>query len=196
MGREKIIASYLAAAENCLQAFGFKIIPRVDDVAVITLHTKEFITALKELYFSENKNKEEYYEVIFKSISKAHYYICIENFESGYSDTWRAIDSSLSTAYSYISELMFRETNKYFPFPSEAIEQPLLQSKKQKSNQLQTKLTISQCGKLCDLLIKFGFTPETTDREGFIWAFGGVNENYDSFSIDWLRKKKSSCLFD
>jgi len=56
-----------------------------------------------------------------------------------------------------------------------------------KPNQLQTELTDIQRGKLFDLLVSNGFIP-STDREGFIWAFGGKNDNYSSYSTEWLKK--------
>lgn len=57
-----------------------------------------------------------------------------------------------------------------------------------KRYQLQTKLTDdTKRGKLFDLLVKHGFIPDK-DRDGFIWAFGGVNDNYTSYSTEWLKK--------
>lgn len=55
-------------------------------------------------------------------------------------------------------------------------------------NQLQTKLTDIQRGKLFDLLVESGFIPDK-DKEGFIWAFGGKNGNYTSYSTRWLNQK-------
>jgi hypothetical protein len=54
-----------------------------------------------------------------------------------------------------------------------------------KPHQLQTKLTDTQRGKLFDLLVLHRFIPDK-DKEGFIWAFGGVNDNYTSYSTEWL----------
>lgn len=58
-------------------------------------------------------------------------------------------------------------------------------SRKQVSkNQFITKLTDLQRGKLFDLLVLHGFIPDN-DKAGFIWVFGGKNDNYSSYSTDW-----------
>jgi hypothetical protein len=59
--------------------------------------------------------------------------------------------------------------------------------KKTKVNYLPTKLTDLQRGKMFDLLVSNGFIPEK-DKDGFIWAFGGVNDNYTSYSTEWLKR--------
>lgn len=69
------------------------------------------------------------------------------------------------------------EKGKYYIFEEMQKEQ----------NQLQTKLNDTQRSKLFDLLVLHGFIPDK-DKEGFIWAFGGVNDNYTSYSTDWLKK--------
>ena len=56
-------------------------------------------------------------------------------------------------------------------------------------NQLQTKLTDEQRGKLFELLVENGFISDTTDKAGFIWAFGGKNDKCTTFSTKWLRTK-------
>ncbi len=55
-----------------------------------------------------------------------------------------------------------------------------------KTYQLQTKLTDTQRGKLFDLLVSNRFILDK-DKEGFIWAFGGKNDNYTSYSTEWLK---------
>lgn len=71
------------------------------------------------------------------------------------------------------------------------IAQPITGNKKlkQNQNQLLTKLTDLQRERLYDLLVENEFIAETTDKKGFIWAFGGKNEEYTSFSIEWLKEK-------
>lgn len=54
-------------------------------------------------------------------------------------------------------------------------------------NQLQTKLTDTQRGKLYELLVENGFISGSTDKAGFIWAFGGKSDNYTTFSTEWLK---------
>lgn len=55
-------------------------------------------------------------------------------------------------------------------------------------NQLQTKLTDDhQRGKLFELLVSNGFIPDN-DKDGFIWAFGGVDDNCTTYSTEWLKK--------
>ena len=51
---------------------------------------------------------------------------------------------------------------------------------------LQTNLTDTQRGLLFDLLVKDKFIPDNTDRDCFIWAFGGKNDKYTSFKTTWL----------
>jgi len=58
---------------------------------------------------------------------------------------------------------------------------------KKTHGQLKTNLTDDQRGKLFDLLVLNGFIPDK-DKEGFIWAFGGVNDKYTSYSTEWLKK--------
>jgi hypothetical protein len=36
-------------------------------------------------------------------------------------------------------------------------------------------------------LINDGFIDKNTDKNGFIWAFGGSNNKYTSFKISWLK---------
>lgn len=65
---------------------------------------------------------------------------------------------------------------------------------KAKPNQLQTKLTDdTQRGKLFDLLVSGGFIPNK-GKEGFIWAFGGKNDNYTSYSTEWLETNEKNLL--
>lgn len=122
MEREKVIARFLEAVDGCLSAYGLNRIPDNEYVLIITMHSKEFITALKELYFSDNKNKEEYYIVLHEAISKATFHINDDNFSGSKPDVWRAIIHNLNFVQSYVSELRFRETNNYFPFPEETKE--------------------------------------------------------------------------
>lgn len=56
--------------------------------------------------------------------------------------------------------------------------------------QLKTKLTDTQRDLLYNLLIDDNFISGDTDRDGFIWAFGGENYKYTSFKITWLKNKQ------
>jgi hypothetical protein len=56
------------------------------------------------------------------------------------------------------------------------------------AKKFETNLTDTQRGKLFDLLVDKGFIPNN-DKEGFIWAFGGVNDKYTSYSTEWLKTK-------
>lgn len=117
--REKVISKYLEAVDGCLTAFLLTLEPDIEYISLITLHTTEFTTALKELYFSDNKNKEEYYVVIHDTISRATFHINDDNLRGQKTEVWGAIIYSLNIANSYASELRFRETNRYFPFPED-----------------------------------------------------------------------------
>lgn len=46
-----------------------------------------------------------------------------------------------------------------------------------------------QRGKLYDLLVSSKYIPDTTLKTGFIWAFGGKNSNYSTFTIKWESRK-------
>lgn len=122
--REKVISKFLEAVDGCLTAFLLTVEPDIEYISLITLHTTEFTTALKELYFSDNKNKEEYYIVIHDTISRATFHINDDNLRGQKSEVWGAIIYSLTIANSYASELRFRETNRYFPFPEDIKDDP------------------------------------------------------------------------
>ena len=63
------------------------------------------------------------------------------------------------------------------------------QVKVKQKPQLPTYLSDEQRKTLFDLLVKAKSIPETTNKEGFIWAFGGQNEIYSRFTIEWLSDK-------
>jgi hypothetical protein len=118
--REKIISEYLSAIENILQSFGFNRIPDTNDISTITLKTEYFLNALREIYLSDNKEKDNQYKLIFDVISEASYHICKENFEpKAYTDIWNAIITNLELVHSHISELHFKESNNHYPTPTE-----------------------------------------------------------------------------
>jgi len=141
MKKETIISTYLAATENILTAFNFNREPDTGSVSTITLRGHDFLTALREIYFSDNKEKDNYYKVIYEVINEANFRICKENFAPGcYSSTWSVIDHSLTMALGYISELHFKETDYHFPFPK---EQQLT------SQQAKATLSLRQIALLC-----------------------------------------------
>jgi hypothetical protein len=120
MNREIIIAKYINAVENILVAFHLNIEPEKEDIRTVTLKTKEFTNALRELYLSNDKNKDDKYKVIFDVISKASFRIVKENFEINPMGTyWAVIIYNLEIAYSHISELHCKETHYYYPFPKD-----------------------------------------------------------------------------
>lgn len=43
---------------------------------------------------------------------------------------------------------------------------------------------------LYDLLVKDNFIPVETDKDGFKWVFGGMNNKYTSYKIKWLKNKQ------
>lgn len=118
MNREIVIAKYINAVEKILVAFHFNIEPENADIATVTLKTKEFTNALRELYLSNDENKDDKYKVIFDVINKASFRIVKENFETNPLGTyWAVIIYNLELANSHISELHFKETDYYYPFP-------------------------------------------------------------------------------
>jgi hypothetical protein len=120
MNKETIIAKYINAVEKILVAFHFNIEPEKEDIRTVTLKTKEFTNSLRELYLSNDENKDDKYKVIFDVISKASFRIVKENFETNPLGTyWAVIIYNLEIADSHISELHFKETDYYFPFPKD-----------------------------------------------------------------------------
>lgn len=118
MNREIVIAKYINAVEKILVAFHLNIEPENEDIAIVTLKTKEFTNALRELYLSNDENKDDKYKVIFDVINKASFRIVKENFETNPLGTyWAVIIYNLELANSHISELHFKETDYYYPFP-------------------------------------------------------------------------------
>lgn len=117
MNREIVIAKYINAVEKILVAFHLNIEPENEDIAIVTLKTKEFTSALRELYLSNDENKDDKYKVIFDVINKASFRIVKENFEINPLGTyWAVIIYNLELAKSHISELHFKETDYYYPF--------------------------------------------------------------------------------
>jgi hypothetical protein len=118
MKREIVIAKYINAVEKILVAFHLNIEPENEDIAIVTLKTKEFTNALRELYLSNDENKDDKYKVIFDVINKASFRIVKENFEINPLGTyWAVIIYNLELANRHISELHFKETDYYYPFP-------------------------------------------------------------------------------
>ncbi|MBM3454787.1 MAG: hypothetical protein FJX80_06520 [Bacteroidetes bacterium] len=117
MNREIVIAKYINAVEKILVAFHLNIEPENEDTAIVTLKTKEFTNALRELYLSNDENKNYKYKVIFDVINKASFRIVKENFETNPLGTWAVIIYNLELAFKHISELHFKETDYYYPFP-------------------------------------------------------------------------------
>jgi len=118
MKREIVIAKYINAVEKILVAFHLNIEPENEDIAIVTLKTKEFTNALRELYLSNDENKDDKYKVIFEVINKASFRIVKENFEINPLGTyWAVIIYNLELANRHISELHFKETDYYYPFP-------------------------------------------------------------------------------
>lgn len=117
MNRETVISEYINSVEKILVAFHFNIEPESEDIRKVTLKTKEFTNALRELYLSNDENKDDKYKVIFEVIEKAHWHIAKENFETNPLGTyWAVIIYNLEIAFSHISELHFKETDYYYPF--------------------------------------------------------------------------------
>lgn len=64
-----------------------------------------------------------------------------------------------------------------------------ISSKSTESEQLKTNLNNKQLDLLYELLVNDGFINESTDKDGFKWAFGAKNDDYTSFKIDWSGHK-------
>ena len=120
MNKETIIAKYINSVERIVAAFIVNREPKEEDVYTVTSKTKEFTDALRELYLSNDENKEGKYKVIYKSIVNANLYINKENFEGSTLGTyWSVIITSLEIASIHISELYFKETANFYPFPKD-----------------------------------------------------------------------------
>lgn len=116
--REKVISKYLDAVERTLTMFLANREPSIEDIGTITLKTKDFTNALREVYFSDTQNKDEQYELIYNIISSARFQISKENFSNNPTGTyWGVIIYQLEIADKHITELHFKETNNFYPFP-------------------------------------------------------------------------------
>lgn len=95
------------------------------------------------------------------------------NFENVYDRTIRLIKCDINTL-----ELTLKYTTKQQSISSQ---------------QLKTKLTDTQLNTLADELINKGFIA-STDKDCFVWAFGGKNDINTFTQIKWL-KKKNLCVY-
>jgi hypothetical protein len=139
MNREQIISNYIDAVERVLVAFHLNIEPQLGDIRIITLQTKKFTNALRELYLSNETDKDEKYKVIYDAISKARFRICKENFETNPLGTyWSVIIYNLEIADSHISELYFKETNRFYPFPKNSFEPQQTETKSEQETPIFT----------------------------------------------------------
>lgn len=64
-----------------------------------------------------------------------------------------------------------------------------------KHNRFITNLTDTQRGKLYDLLVEGGYISPETDKEGFIWVFGGAKGGFVSFQINWQKTNTLAVYF-
>lgn len=175
--RGSLIAGYLAAVNRVLNCFGFNRQPEDKDVNIVT-RPENFITALKAIYYSNDKNKDFYFEAINKEISKAKFHICKENFENNsYGTVWRVIDHALTVVNGYTSELHFKETNNYFTFTDNLQNSGL--KDKPKPNQLQTNLTDEQRRDVIDTPKIYKHNPK---YENYIHDY--LNEIRTSFNLN------------
>ena len=135
MKREQIISNYIDAVERVLVNFKFNMEPSTEDISILTLKTKDFINALRELYLSEDINKKNKYKIIFDIISHANFYICKENFEENpLGNYWAVIIYNLELANKHITELHFEETNEIYSFPIE-INEAIIPNQNQKNKE-------------------------------------------------------------
>lgn len=56
--------------------------------------------------------------------------------------------------------------------------------------QITANLNDIQLNKLYELLIDYGFIPSYTDKDSFIWAFGGENTPEEFIPIKWIKNKQ------
>ena len=84
--------------------------------------------------------------------------------------------------------LFLKKELKFWEIHNEVLDKDI-SPKTKPLPQLPTNLTNEQRGLLFDLLVKYKFIPDTTNKEGFIWAFGGFDERYRNFTIKWLSDK-------
>ncbi len=135
----------------------------------------------------EHEEFESFINRILKSLDNAKFTLkdvclCWEDLKNRYpNENFEIIEKQILTLQTTKTALKL--------FFSSKLEEYKTDTKKLKPNQLQTKLTDTQRGKLFDLLVSGEFIPATSDREGFVWAFGGVNDKYTSFKTEWLKAK-------
>jgi len=161
MNREIVIAKYINAVEKILVAFYFNIEPEEEDIRTVTLKTTEFTNALRELYLSNDKNKDDKYKVIFDVISKASFRIVKESFETNPMGTyWAVIIYNLEIASSHIFELHFKETHYYYPFPKDDLPPQQTETKTEQETIEMKPVLKPEAVQIVFDIIKDFFSPE------------------------------------
>ena len=129
------ISEYLNSVENILASIYFGREPDVEDIAIVTLHTKDFTNELRHIYLSgiSQAEKDAKYKYVYEIISKANYHIQKENV--GNSDQWNVIINSIDIACSHVTELHFKESNQHYPSTQfDRYTEPEQSKPKQKNN--------------------------------------------------------------
>ena len=140
----------------------------IEDIRLFPPNFDKTVVVNNEKVYIENVTG---YDLEWDPGMKLHEYIHkIEELNDGlFVSCMRILD------FSEVAENLYQKICEQEP------EQKQIQSK---TYQLQTKLTDTQRGTLFDLLVSNGFISDN-DKEGFIWAFGGKNDNCTSYSTEW-----------
>lgn len=121
-------------------------------------------TAFKDEYrFSDQKER------VYLRLDN-DYYINKKNIQSDYS-----VAESVYGRYFLFKDLLKQKLNQHINTI--------------RTSKLQTNLTDTQRSLLFDLLVKDNYIPDS-DKDGFIWAFGGENDKYKAFKVKWLKNKQ------
>jgi hypothetical protein len=148
---------------------------------------------------------EVIYEKFKNELHPYSYTIQFDQLKKDFPDTYKKYLESFLSGYNLIPTVFSKFSPK--ERPKESLEyllykrlnrcsetiiehlKELLNSESEIPPQLQTNLTDTQRSTLYDLLVGDGFISESTDRNGFIWAFGGKKDKIEGFKINWLKTK-------
>lgn len=131
-------------------------------------------------YFYQINNREFDYKTIYNDIintNVSNTFITVEKIDP---------KSRLTNVFEFVSFLGLLKY--YYKLVNHIIDKKPIQELKpeQKPKQLKTDLTDNQKGKLFDLLVKNKFISNGTNKDSFIWAFGGKKQPDNFEPIEWI----------
>ena len=131
-------------------------------------------------YFYQINNREFDYKTIYNDIintNVSNTFITVEKIDP---------KSRLTNVFEFVSFLGLLKY--YYKLVNHIIDKKPIQELKpeQKPKQLKTDLTDNQKGKLFDLLVEKEFISKGSNKDSFIWAFGGEKQPDNFEQIEWI----------